>query len=271
MTDSGPLAGQVAVVTGAGRGIGRGIAEGLAGRGAAVAVCARTADQVDETVAAVRAVGGSVRGAVLDVTDRPAVETFVARAAEALGTPTLLVANAGSVDPAEVDPWEADPDDWWRVVEVNLRGVALVLRAVVPRMLAAGGGRVVTLTTGQALKDVTDYSAYATAKTGLLRLAGCYRLAGRDRGLSVFDVAPGVVRTAMTTSMPKWDDRTEWTDVSVVVDVVARLATGDYDGLSGPFVRAGDDDLDDLLARVTADPGARRLALRPYGPDDPLG
>ena len=269
-----PLAGTVALVTGGGRGIGRALVEGLAARGAAVGLCARDADQVAEVERAVGRGEGRAFGVVGDVTDAADVRRVVAQVGESLGPVDLVVCNAGAVDGSECPPWDVDTDAWWRVVEVNLLGTQRVLREVVPTMLRRGRGRVVSLTSGMAVRDVPDYSAYSVSKTALLRLSGTYATAGADHGLRVFDVAPGVVRTQMTQGMPVMADRTRWTDPALVVELVAAVASGDLDHLSGRFLRAGVDDPDALRGAagraIAADPAARRLGLRPYGEDDPL-
>lgn len=279
MSDPGPagaegdLAGTVALVTGGTRGIGRALVGGLASRGAAVGLCALDPAAVADAARAVTDAGGSAVGVAGDVTDADDVSRVVAGVREALGPVDLLVCNAGAVDAVETDPWAADVEAWWRVVEVNLLGSQLMLRAVVPGMLERGG-RVVTLTSGMAVRDTPDYSAYSVSKTALLRLSGAYAAAGADRGLRVFDVAPGVVRTDMTGSMPVMAERTEWTDPRLVVDLVSAIASGRLDHLSGRFLRAGVDDPESLAGptgrRLVADPPARRLVLRPYGDDDPL-
>jgi NAD(P)-dependent dehydrogenase (short-subunit alcohol dehydrogenase family) len=271
---AGRLAGSVVLVTGGGRGIGRALVEGLAADGASVGLCARDSAAVADVERVVTDAGGRAVGASGDVTDADDVHRIVSTVTERLGPIDTVVCNAGVIDPQETDPWAVDVDAWWRVVEVNLLGVQRVLAAVVPGMVERGHGRIVEMTSGMAVRDVPDYSAYSTSKTALLRLSGAYAAAGADAGLRVFDIAPGVVRTDMTRSMAVMSDRTEWTPPEAVVALVAAAAAGDLDHLSGRFLRAGVDDPDalrgPLATRFADDPAARRLALRPYAADDPL-
>ena len=125
----------------------------------------------------------------------------MARVADELGRVDLLINNAGIIDAAEVPVWEADPDQWWDVVVSHVRGAQLLVRAVVPGMLARGHGRIVNLASGMSAKANRDYSAYCVAKTGLMRLTEALDLSLQGSGVRAFDVAPGVVDTAMTRSM----------------------------------------------------------------------
>jgi NAD(P)-dependent dehydrogenase (short-subunit alcohol dehydrogenase family) len=124
----------VALVTGAGRGIGRTIALALAEAGVAVVALARSAHEVTETTALIDGIGGRAIGVIADVTDRSDVERAVQEALAILGPIDLLVNNAGVVGPS-TPLWETDPDEWWRALEINLRGPLLCARAVLPAMI----------------------------------------------------------------------------------------------------------------------------------------
>lgn len=126
---AGQLKGSVTAITGGGRGIGRAIAQRFAAEGASVVVAARTERQVAETVALINSAGGRarLRRVSADVTDQRAVERVVEQAEQQLGPIDVLVNNAGAV--GTIGPiWEVDADEWWRTVEVNLRGPFLCVR-----------------------------------------------------------------------------------------------------------------------------------------------
>jgi 3-oxoacyl-[acyl-carrier protein] reductase len=230
--------GVIAFVTGGGRGIGANIARRLAEDGWDVVVAARTSGQV-ETVAA--EVGG--RAVVLDVTDREAVERAVADAEPI----DLLVANAG-VASQDGPTWEIEPDDWWRVLEINVLGVHLCCRAVIPGMLERGSGRIVITGSGAAYLPPGGESrtAYPTSKAAVCRYGETLaaELTGR---IPVFFFSPGLVRTELTS----WgSDDLPWTPPELAPKLVAALATGRYDALAGRYLHAEHDDVDDLLSRI---------------------
>lgn len=247
---------RVAVVTGATRGIGAQLAEAFRGAGYLVeGVSKRGGDGVT----------------VLDVTDAAAVEAYVRGVLERHSRIDVLVNNAGVIDD-EVDLAASDPAQWWRVQEVNVRGPYLMTRFVLPAMLDAGSGRVINLNSGAGTRAGEVASAYNVSKTALARITGSTHLAGRGRGVYAFDLAPGVVRTDMTTSMRSHDGRTEWTDPADVCELALALAGGELDAWSGRMVRAGADHPHQL--RTVAGRGltrdARRIVLAPYGDDDPV-
>lgn len=265
---------RTALVSGGGRGIGRAIVLGLAADGWSLALLGRTPEALQESAAACRDAGAPRALAVTgDVTDPAAVEQAVRRVGRELGEIDLLVANAGVREGRPGTPWDADPDDWWRVVETNVRGVHLLDSAVLPQMVARGGGRILHVGSGMGLKGSDEWSAYAVSKAGLSRLTDSLAAALEGTGVTVLEVSPGLVRTDMTENMWGRPEEQVWTPVERMVEVVRRFARGDLDPLNGRFVHARTDDLDDLLARAdevrTLD--ARTLRLRPYGEDDPLG
>lgn len=264
-----------ALVTGASSGIGRALAVGLARAGLAVALLGRDEDRLSEVAEEVRAAGGRCATASSDTTDYDDLASAVAavQTLDEIGPIDLLVDSAGVVEPEEVPVWEADPQHWRRVVEVDLIGAFHAVRAVVPGMVERGGGRVVHLNSGAGVRAGETISAYHAAKTGLWRIGGAVHLAGFERGLRAFELAPGVVETPMSRSLTMHADRTDWTAPDDVVALVVAMARGDLDAWSGRMVRAGMDTPASLAAREAAGPlgDARTLGLLPWGSDDLLG
>jgi NAD(P)-dependent dehydrogenase (short-subunit alcohol dehydrogenase family) len=204
-----------------------------------------------------------------DVADPAAVEAAVARVVDELGRVDLLVNNAGLIDAVEVPLWEADPDQWWDVVTVHIRGGFLLTRAVVPWMVLRNRGRVVNIGSGMGVRARPEYSAYSVAKTGLMRMTEALDGALEGSDVRAFDVSPGLVETEMTRSMEMWRGQTDWTPPERVVELIAAIAAGELDAWSGRLIRAGSDDLDVLRSTTPQDAG-RQLRLRPYGENDPI-
>ena len=239
MAVDGSLAGQVALVTGGGRGIGAGIARELAAAGMRVAVSARSADQVDRVA---REVDGLAVTA--DVSDAADVARMVETVERELGPLTLLVANAGI---SQASRWDSDPEAWWKVFEVNVLGVFLCCRAVIPGMLERENGRIVLTASGAAYLPGSTSTAYSASKAAVCRLGET--LARQLEGqVPVFYFSPGLVRTEMTED--GFPDDAPWTPPELAPRLVRDLATGKGDRLAGRYIHAEHDDLDDLVARI---------------------
>jgi NAD(P)-dependent dehydrogenase (short-subunit alcohol dehydrogenase family) len=226
----------VALVTGGGRGIGANIASELAADGWSVVVAARTREQV-ESVA--EEIGG--RAIELDVTDRKAVERAVAEAGEV----ELLVANAGISD-QDGATWEIEPEDWWRVLEVNVLGVHLCCRAVIPGMLERSSGRIVITGSGSAYLPNSGTTSYTASKAAVCRYGETLANELRDR-IPVFVFSPGLVKTEMTAS---FGDDLPWTPPELAPQLVRVLASGRADALAGRYIHAEHDDIEDLIRRA---------------------
>jgi 3-oxoacyl-[acyl-carrier protein] reductase len=235
------LSGQVALVTGGGRGIGRGIALELAAAGMRVAVAARTEQQVEATA---EEVGGLAL--TVDVADEPSVETMVAETERQLGPLDLLVANAG-ISPNEPSAWELPADDWWRVHQVNVLGVYLSCRAVIPGMLERGGGRIVVTGSGSAYLPGSRTTAYPSSKAAAVRFAETLanQLEGR---IPVFPISPGLVRSEMTEG--RFPEDAPWTPPECAPRLVRALASGRFDRLSGRYLHAEHDPPEELEGRI---------------------
>jgi 3-oxoacyl-[acyl-carrier protein] reductase len=234
------LDGQVVLVTGGGRGIGANIARELAGAGARVAVSARTKDDVE---AVAEEMGGVA--VVADVSKKEDVERMVSEVESELGPIDLLVANAG-IGNQDGATWEIDSGDWWHVLEVNVLGVHLSCRAVIPGMLDRGRGRIVITGSGAAYLPGSDHTAYPASKAAVCRYGET--LANELRGrVPVFFFSPGLVQTDMTGASR---DDLPWTPPELAPQLVHVLASGRADALAGRYIHAEHDDIEDLIARA---------------------
>lgn len=239
----------VAIVTGAGRGIGRAIAMSLAAEGAAIAVCARTEEEIEETAALISEGGGRAIAVKLDVKDVHGVRAAVEEATSRLGPVRLLVNNAGTPGPAGLD-WEVNAEAWFECVEVIVRGALLLCQAVVPGMIARGSGRIINVASVSGTRAFPPIIATSVAKTALIRFSEGLAAQLDGRGVRVFAIHPGVVRTRLLESyglqLPdEWFVEPERAGL-----LCARLASGRYDALSGRFLTI-EDDLDALVNRVS--------------------
>jgi 3-oxoacyl-[acyl-carrier protein] reductase len=237
------LDGRVALVTGGGRGIGKRIAAELADAGARVAVTARSADQVAETA---REIGGLAL--VGDVSRADDVAGFVAEAERELGPVDLLVNNAGISGP-QLSFAEETQDEWWRVFEVNVLGAFLCCQAVVPGMVARGGGRIVNVGSGASYLPAAGIgTAYGPSKAALGRFSELLAGELRSQGVFVFLISPGLVQTDMTAGVFAPD--APWTPPELAPRLVRVLASGRADALAGRYIHAEHDDVEALIARA---------------------
>ncbi len=245
------LNGQVAVVTGGGRGIGREIARQLAQHGATVAVSARTREQLDKTVNIITEAGGNCTAFVMDVSDVEIVQRVLSEIEAQLGSIELLVNNAG-VSGKRPLPWALPVADWWYTLEVNVRGVFACAHAVLPGMIARKKGRIINVGSNIGLYAVPDATAYSVSKAALISLSTNLAEATRGTGVSVFAISPGLVLTDMTRDIPNLEQipASEWVPIEKSGALCVALASGDADQLSGCYIHAQSDDIQDLIARA---------------------
>lgn len=193
----GRLAGRVAIVSGGARGIGAAHVRALAGEGAHVLI-GDVLEQEGEALA--REIGGQARFFPLDVTSEQAWPDAVAAAAQS-GPVTILVNNAGVMDPAPIEEMTAAA--WRRTIDINLTGHFLGIRAVVSEMREAGGGVIVntsSITSQMAVGQLSHYTASKHAIAGLTKAAA---LELGPYGIRVNSLHPGMIRTAMTAGAPE--------------------------------------------------------------------
>jgi 3-oxoacyl-[acyl-carrier protein] reductase len=200
MTSSRPLAlaDRVALVVGGAGGIGAAIAEAFCREGAQVVVA-------DRSIGAAAAVGGSAEGTgacgavALDVRDAASVEAAVAEVLSRHGRIDVLVNSAGVLTEAPLV--EMTLSQWQETVDVDLTGVFLCCRAVVPHMIRAGGGRVINIASQLGIKGGRGLTHYSAAKAGVIGLTKALALEVADRGVLVNAIAPGPVDTPMVAGI----------------------------------------------------------------------
>lgn len=187
------FAGKVAIVTGAGAGIGKACLERLAREGATVVGLDRDPERL--TAAITEADDRSTVPMTCDVADPAAVEATVAAIIARFGAIHVLVNNAGIGNRRRVRLHEQELDDWDRVMEVNVRGAFLMLRAVIPHMLRQGGGAIVNMASIGSYRATALSSPYITSKGAMLMMTRAAAVDYAKDGIRVNAVCPGTTNT----------------------------------------------------------------------------
>ncbi len=193
------LRGKTAIITGASRGIGAATARHFAEAGANVVLLARTRPAIEEIA---REIGSRALAISADTSRWPDMEAAVEKAARHFGKVDILINNAAVIEP--IAPIEqTDPEAWSRAIDINLKGVYHGIRAVLPRMIVADGGTIITISSGAAHNPLEGWSAYCASKAGAAMLTACTDREGRGRGLRVMGLSPGTVATDMQKKIRK--------------------------------------------------------------------
>ncbi len=190
------LSGQVAVITGGGRGIGRASARALAKAGADIAICARSADEIDALAQELRSHGRKVVASATDVSDWTQVCRFADEVERGFPAVDLLLNNAG-VSARRVSVAESDPSEWKQIVDINLFGTYYVTRALVGQMRS--GGKIINVGSGMGHEAHPNATPYNVSKAGVSMFTRCLALELWERGIDVNELVPGPVATRMVT------------------------------------------------------------------------
>ncbi|WP_369017672.1 3-oxoacyl-ACP reductase FabG [Thermatribacter velox] len=198
----GNLSAHVALVTGASRGIGRACALALARAGAKVAVNYRkNRERAEAVVAEIEKQGGVALAVQADVSDSSQIERMVSKVQEKLGIPDILVANAGVGDTAYSGAWNLEELSWDRMIAVNLKGVYLCVRALLPYLIEKRWGRIIAISSTSGITGGTSGIHYAASKGGVIAM--CLALARECApfGITVNVIAPSKIDTELLHSV----------------------------------------------------------------------
>ncbi len=215
---------RVALVTGAGRGIGRAIAVALAAEGSAVALAARSKNELEEAAAAIAARGGRSSTFAVDLFDRDQTLALPAQVGQTLGPIDILVNNAGIGSSASPGPLvEMNLGYWDRTLELNLTVPMLLSKAVLPGMAARKWGRIIMIASIAGKAGTFHGSAYSASKHGVLGLMRSMALETCRQGITVNAICPGPVATLMNDRRIEYDARRLGVDLSAYEEMLTPI------------------------------------------------
>jgi len=248
------LADLTAIITGGSQGLGKVIAEHFLGEGAQVALCARNAQELAATRAelAARFPARKVVARVCDVSDEAQVNELAAFALRELGSVRALVLNAGVYGP--MGPSETvDLAEWRRAIDINLYGVLLPARALIPHFKQAGRGKIVVLSGGGATNPLPNISAYAASKAAVVRLMETLAEELKPHHIDVNAIAPGPLATRFVDDVlaagpakvgrALYEKNKQWkekgaTSPALGASLAVYLASAASDGITGKLISA---------------------------------
>jgi NAD(P)-dependent dehydrogenase (short-subunit alcohol dehydrogenase family) len=210
------LAGQTALVTGAGRGIGASLAHAFAGAGAQVAVAARTRDEIDRVSAEITEAGGEALSIEMDLRQVDSIQSVIDATITHFGKLDVLVNNAGLG--SNHDAIDLRPSEWDELMAVNLRGLFFACQAAGRRMIERGSGRIINISSQAGQVGIVRHAAYCASKGGVEQLTRVLALEWGPHGLTVNAVAPTFIRTPGTA------ERLD--DPDFLADVLRRIPAG---------------------------------------------
>jgi 2-hydroxycyclohexanecarboxyl-CoA dehydrogenase len=194
------LKNQLALVTGAASGIGRATAAVLAAAGARVVVADIDQAKGEESTAALRAAGHTADFVAVDMTDRASIDSFAARVLERFGAPDVIVNGAGWGKTAPF--WDGEPAFWDKVVNLNFVGPMQLVKALVPKMIERGSGRIVNIASDAGRVGSLGETVYSGAKGGLIAFTKSLARETARYGITVNCVCPGPTDTPLMAAVP---------------------------------------------------------------------
>ncbi|ANU13120.1 3-oxoacyl-[acyl-carrier protein] reductase [Planococcus halocryophilus Or1] len=187
---------KTAFITGAGKGIGRATALALANEGVNVGLIARTESDLVKLAAEIKSLRGRVAYAVADVSDLTQVEAAIEKLTNEIGTADILINNAGI---GKYAPFlELQPEEWKRMIDVNLMGMYYVTRTVLPQLIEKNGGDIINISSSSGLRGTVGSSAYSASKFGVLGMTESLSQEVRKHNIRVFALTPSRVVTDLT-------------------------------------------------------------------------
>jgi NAD(P)-dependent dehydrogenase (short-subunit alcohol dehydrogenase family) len=238
-SDEKILRGKVALVTGGSRGIGRAIAAAYVQNGASVFICGRNVNDIEATLREMRQIGGVVDGLTGDVGKAEDVEHIVDKAVQRFGAIDVLVNNASILGPRE--PIANYPlAAWDEVMRINLTGLFLITRAILPIMLERRSGSIINVTSGVGRRGKARWGAYAVSKAGLENLTQVLADEVSQTGLRVNSVNPAATRTRMRAEAYPAEDPLALPAPEEITPIFVYLASDASAGVTGQSLEARD-------------------------------
>lgn len=201
------LTGKVAFITGAGRGIGKATALQLAKEGVHVGLLARTEDTLKEVAGEIKALGVKVAYATVDISSLEEVEQAIEKITNELGPADILINNAGIGGFEKIV--DVDPEEWKKIIDVNLFGTFYVTRTVLPQLIEKNGGDIITISSTAGLTGIPGSSAYSASKFGVIGLSESLAHEVRPNNIRVTALTPSTVATDLAIGSLIPEDKVE--------------------------------------------------------------